>query len=115
MERLIGTLSGYRIPFGNERSMQDTMFEILMHAGIGFYREFYLGKDRVDFLLADGLAIECKVEGSPVAVMQQLLKYAACDEVKSILLVTSRHTHRWPGVTELNGKPFRVYWVAGKL
>lgn len=56
-------------------------------------------RDRIDlFIPVIGLGVECKIAGSYSRVAEQLLRYAEHDEIKALLLVTSRAAHR-----QLNG------------
>lgn len=107
-------LRSYRFRFGSEKDLQDDVEMALTEAGITFSREVPLAGDRIDFLCADGIGIECKIAGGPSVVLEQLLRYAKCPEVQALILLTSRHTHRFQA-TEIGGKPLIVVWVAGNL
>lgn len=107
LEQLKRMIDGWKIPFGTELAMQDTLQRILKSANIKYHREFVFGpRDRIDFLVGR-IGIECKVAGSTGAVMRQLLRYAERPEIGALILVTSRHTHRF-SQTEIGGKPFKV-------
>lgn len=110
---LVDLLLSHTLRFGSERQLQDDVESILSAAGIVFEREHPLAGDRIDFLVGR-IGVECKVAGGGSAVLEQLLRYAARPELDSMILVTSRHTHRFQ-VRELNAKPFHVVWVAGIL
>lgn len=56
-------------------------------------------------------AIEVKVTGSPAAVLRQLYRYAADEQVEALLLVTTRSAHRDLAGIVL-GKPLRVLYVS---
>lgn len=108
-------LRGYRLPFGTEAELQAAVARVLDEIGIEHSREFrFSPRDRIDFLAANGIGIECKIDGSPSQVLGQLLRYAERDEVQALILVTSRHTHRMK-MTKLNGKPFVIVWIGGTL
>ncbi len=80
---------------GNERQMQQAVARALIQAGIQFEPEAILSpKDRIDFLLSGGIGIEVKNAGSYSAVALQLLRYLDCDQVESLILLTSRASHR---------------------
>jgi hypothetical protein len=52
-------------------------------------------RDRLDlFVPILGLGIEIKIAGSYSRVAEQLLRYAEHEEVKALLLVTTRASHR---------------------
>lgn len=90
--------------------MQAAVGEVLRDAGISVLPEFRLGaEDRVDFWCWNlGVAVECKVDGSPTEVLRQLTRYAKHECVKALVLVTSkaRLSSLIPG--ELEGKPVMV-------
>lgn len=111
--KLFMHLKGYRFRFGSEKDLQDDIEIALADAAVSFRREVPLAGDRIDFL-CEGVGIECKIAGGPTAVLEQLLRYAACPEIKSLILVTSRHTHRF-SATEISGKPLIILWIAGNL
>ena len=112
---LAALLRSHKLPFGNEAALQSAVAELLNAHGITFAREHRLdAANRLDFLVG-GVAIECKVDGSQSAVLRQLRRYAGHSEVTSLLLVTSRHTHRRWDTAVINDKPFAVVWVAGTL
>lgn len=104
-------------PYGSELKLQNCIEAALCQTGYTFQREYINGSDRIDFLVTDGdqgIALECKIKGGPTAVLEQLLRYANLPEVDAILLVTSRHTHRFDCET-LNDKPFSIAWIAGNF
>ncbi len=88
---LVTALRGYRFNFSNEADLQDGIEEVLTAKGCSFERECALeGAGVIDFLLAGGIGIEIKIKGSPVLVTRQLLRYAECEDVKELVLVTAR-------------------------
>lgn len=114
---LADTLKKYRYPFWNEQALQDALEEVLIENGIAYVRECILGSDRIDFVAdVDGsrIAIECKVDGGPSAVLEQVIRYAEREEIGAVILVTSKRTHRF-AKTEFQGKPFAVVWITGTL
>ena len=110
---LIELLRSHRLRYGTERQLQDDVERLLTSAGVQFTREAHLTatSDRIDFLTDDGAGIECKIAGGPSAILSQLIRYADDPMVRSIVLVTSRRTHRLRA-TELRGKPLTIVWVA---
>ena len=113
---LSNLLSGYRIRFDTEQHMQDDIEDIFRRHSVPYVREFAVGAGAIDFLVGD-VGIECKTKGSPTAVLRQVLRYAEEGaEIASLLLVTSKASHRWQYKTSLGDKPFRTLWVgAGRL
>lgn len=61
-------------------------------------------EDRIDFLVAGCVGVECKVGGSPAEVLAQLHRYAQHERISALVLVTARLRHR-SVPAELNGKP----------
>jgi len=113
MDAIYQLLASHRLRFGTERILQDNIAALLQSSGVDFHREHQLDGDAIDFL-AGSVGIECKIDGGPSKVLEQLYRYAEFPEVQSLLLVTSRHTHRF-NVAEMLGKPFRVLWIAGVI
>ncbi len=95
-----------------ERKLADNFETILRNDRTEYQREHDLGAgDRVDFFVNGNLAVEIKTNGSYTAVLQQLSRYAQHDQVRGVLLVTTRAEHkRMP--PELANKPLIVYWVS---
>jgi hypothetical protein len=109
-------LLSYRFRAVNEAELQHGIAAVLVEAGYTFTREKHLSrKDRPDFLLEDGVAIEVKVDGSLTAVMRQLSRYAQQATVSVIVLVTTRATQAVRIPQEFCGKPVRVVLLAGAL
>lgn len=108
-------LRRYALPFGTEAKLQLAVAEVLTRENIPFAREFSLGGDfgRIDFMADGEIGIECKVDGAGSAVLHQLVMYADCPWIKSLILVTSRHTHRIRA-NSINGKPLIVIFVGGQ-
>lgn len=106
-------LRGVDMHFGHEAELQQALDEVFHDQGWDVEREFALDGSRdsiVDFFL-DGLAIEVKVDGTPAAVLRQLQRYAACQEVRELLLVTTKHRHRDAIPETLSDKPVHVFLI----
>lgn len=83
-------LRRHRIDLTDEKRTQADIESILTDAGIPFEREKRLAPgDIVDFLVAGGLAIEVKTDGSKASIYRQLLRYAGHDAVNELLLVSN--------------------------
>ncbi len=101
---VIAILRRYRMPVSTEALLQAAIAEVLTREAVTFQRETVLSaRDRPDFLLPPGLAIEVKIKGPVSAVLRQLERYAEHDRVGAVLLVTTRPDHIVPA--EINGKP----------
>jgi len=108
---LVRLLRSFKIPCGTEERMQSEIEKILKSSGVEFEREFVISaRDRIDFKVGP-VGIECKIDGSPAKVLSQLLRYAEDSRIEELILVSSRHTHRF-AVSSLGGKPFTVVRVA---
>jgi len=107
-------LRGYRYTAHNEAALQAGVERVLQEQGIGFEREKSLSpRDRIEFYLPEArVGIECKIDGSQIAVMRQLLRYAESDRIEELILLTSRNKHRSVPET-LHGKPVHIVYVGG--
>lgn len=93
----------------NEVELQAWVGRILTAHGVAHQRERALpGVGRPDFLVGR-VAVEVKVDGSRMALLRQVLRYATCPEVGAILVVTTRLAHRLPAT--LQDKPVTVICV----
>ena len=105
IERAIGAIKALRPPAViDEIELQDMVEAALKENDIEYKREARCGKNcRVDFLLPCGTALEIKARRRPYkALMAQLSRYAACDEISAIVLVTNDAAHI---PAKLCGKP----------
>jgi ABC-type uncharacterized transport system substrate-binding protein len=101
---LAALLSGHRYRYSSETDLQAAIAKLLDRAGIDYRREFRLCElDRPDFMVGD-VAIEVKIDGSLASVVRQIARYAEHDEVRAIVLVSTRAVHRSIPAT-FNGKP----------
>lgn len=103
-------LRAARFHFGNEEQLHDGLAAALERAGHQVEREVILPAGRID-LLAGTVGIEVKVGGARSDVQRQLTRYAACDAIDELVLVTTRATHRMPQI--LLGKPVEVVALGG--
>jgi hypothetical protein len=108
----VRTALGGMTVHGSEEELNLLVERLLGAAGIEFKREHPLSKrDRVDFLVGR-LALELKVDGSAAAILRQLDRYAESPDVDDLVLVTTRHSHRF-ATTKLRGKPIHVICMGG--
>jgi len=98
--------------FVTERGLQEDLAEMLAREGYAAIREKVLGPgERPDFFLPDsGIAVEVKVKGTMADLERQAGRYLAYPEVRGLLVVTTRATHR-ELPAEIDGKPVRVAWT----
>lgn len=108
LESLAMSIGQCKFGFSTEDELQRGVEKFLAARGLSFARERHLTRhDRPDFLLADGLAIEVKIDGSLSQLLRQAGRYAEHEDVLGILVIG---TTPWLGRVpmELLGKPVRV-------
>lgn len=108
------TIADARFPYPDEATLQAALDGMLTSAGVGFRREFRLGgtsRDRIDFLLDDGIGIEVKVDGSAPNLARQVLRYVQHEEVQGLIVVTTRAKHQTIPNEAFGGKPGRVVFL----
>lgn len=99
-------LTGHSFRFSSERDLQDGIEQVLNRLSIANKREARLtNEERVDFLVGR-VAVEVKTAGNRVSVMRQLSRYAQCEDVDAIVLVTAKQTLGCPA--SIGGKPITV-------
>lgn len=100
-----------RLSYANEDELQAGLAAALTEAGYEVQREVRLTpRDRIDLLVGD-VGIEVKIAGDYARVNRQLERYAASDQVASLILVTNRHRHNPPAA--IAGKPVSVVRLLG--
>ena len=114
IDHIIRTIRCYRLRFSTETQLQEDLAQAFAAENIEVQRELILdNSNRIDFYIPSlKLGIECKIAGSPTAVLDQLIRYCKFPEIESLLLVTTRPQHRIPTPT-LRGKPCQTVWVGG--
>ena len=115
LHQLADTLSRIRFRFTDEDSLQRGIGEVLRKKGYLFRREESLSaRDRPDFLLDGGLAIEVKIGGSLPELLRQVARYTEHEEVRGILVMGSPvWLTRIPAT--LGGKPLFHLRLIGSL
>lgn len=113
LERVACAIASRRFRFAHERELQEGVARALSDEAIPFRREARLGDAGcIDFLCDQGVGLEVKIGGPLAAVTRQLHRYANANEVRALVLVTSRLTlDRLP--TSMMGKPLRVVHLLG--
>lgn len=111
---ILAILGQHKIPVSNEKVTQLKINQILRRfessifafEKVEFVREFRLDdKNIIDFLVNDHIGIEVKIGGSAKDIYRQLERYTAFDQIKEIILVTSRTMGLPPTI---NNKPVFV-------
>ena len=94
MDSLVATIEGalrrHRFRYADERELQAGVEHVLRSAGLSVAREAALGALGVVDFLVDGLAVEVKVRGTRVEVVRQVHRYLQHEEVRGLLLITTR-------------------------
>lgn len=112
--KAVATLRRFRLAQNTERELQSAIADALTQARIPFEREAKLSsRDRPDFLLEQGVALEVKTKGALSSVCTQLTRYAEHDRVTVVVLVSTRRVHVAP--EELAGKPVLSVCVGSGL
>ncbi len=88
-------LQAMRPPFvPYEMDIHQMVGQRLAEAGLIYQHEARIGKGcRIDYLVGD-VGVEIK-KGKPIAAVlqKQLLRYAACEAISSLIVVTQRHVN----------------------
>lgn len=92
VENVLKTLRSQRFMYQNEKDLQAGIEKAFKADGIPFEREKEIGQegDVIDFLVSGGIGVEAKTKGSPSAVARQLLAYAECPEIRTLVLITGK-------------------------
>lgn len=105
MSDLMATLRDARFLCFDEAELQLAVARLLGDAKIGYQREVRLSeRDRVDFLVDGGIALELKVSTTGKNLLRQVLRYAEHDAVRKIVIGSTTH-HGLCLPAEANGKP----------
>ena len=115
LNQILKTLKAIKISPSVESEAQKDIEVALRDAGIPYQREARLGPgNRPDFL-CNGIAIEVKVGGSKKNHYRQVCRYTEFDEVKAVILITSKSINL---PETINGKPCHIIsismgWLGG--
>lgn len=107
IEHIFKILSKQRFCVESEKETQKQISDALTHYHVVHKREFALDKSNIiDFLIKEsGVGIEVKIKGQKMAIYKQCERYCTFDEVKSLILITSKSMGM---LEEINGKPIFV-------
>lgn len=112
---LISALSRLRFRYATEKDLQDGIEKVFREGDISFIREYEISSsDRLDFLVAGGIALEVKIKGSLPELVRQIARYARHEDIQEVLVVG---TPRWiPQVpAAIEGKPVYALRLVGSL
>ena len=108
--RVASQLRRTQFSYTSERELQEGVALLFDGLGIEYTREHELTQeDRIDFWLDDGVGLEIKIQESLTSVTRQLHRYAQCDSVRALILLTTKMAHR-KMPEEMNGKPLIVVY-----
>ena len=114
LEELAALIVGTRFRYFEERDLQSAIEALLIEHSVPYLREFALSRaDRIDFLCGR-VGIEVKIESSMPTVQRQLWRYAADDQIDSLILVTTLTKHRGIART-MNDKPVFVAYLISSI
>lgn len=104
-EQIVRLLHGHRFDLSTEKHLQEGVETAFKAAGVTFEREKRISpKDILDFLIAGGIAVECKMRNKArkIDIFKQISRYAESPDVTAIVLA-SNIAMGLPA--EINGKP----------
>ena len=108
---LLEAIRATRFRYTSEDDLQRGIAQVLEANGIAHQREFRLdAQSRLHFQGDGGLGIEVKLDGSAMDLGYQVLRYLKAEEVRGIVVVTTRSSHR-DLPKELEGKPIWVLYL----
>lgn len=112
LEEIVTALQAGRYDCTDEYRLQDGCAQVLTAAGYVVRREVSLSEaDRIDLMVGQ-IGIECKVAGSPSAVVRQVIRYMQSPQVAALVLVTGRaavgRMLRMSVTVNCQAKPVRV-------
>lgn len=107
---LVTKLRLCRYTLGTEVHLQQSVAENLRHlvGEIQFKAEAKIGpRERIDFLVAGSIGIECKLKYNRRQIFRQLQRYQGCDGITALILITNTAM----GLPkDINGTP--LYYVS---
>jgi acetyl-CoA carboxylase carboxyltransferase component len=110
---LLTALRDARFLCADEAELQAAVARVLDEAKIGYQREVRLSaRDRVDFLVDGGVALELKVQTTSKNLLRQVLRYAEHPIVREIVIGSTTH-HGLSMPAEAHGKPVRCCHLRG--
>lgn len=114
LNELKTSLAKYRYRFDTESDLQERVAAALSDLDLAFDREFALDpQNRIDFLVGS-IGIEIKTNSTLAQVSRQVHRYLSFDLIESLLLVTTKTTHKGL-VRSMQGKSLDVLVVGGIL
>jgi hypothetical protein len=111
---LAAVIRAARFIFADETELQDKLAVTLTQFR-RVQREVILSpRNRIDFVVDDDIGVEVKVNGSTIAVLRQLQRYARTGRVQALILVTTCIRHGEIPTT-ISGVPVHVVYLLPRL
>jgi hypothetical protein len=114
---VLDTLRRLTPQYADEDDLQVALAYALAGDGVPTRREYHLDRrNRIDLYIPFlKIGIEVKIKGRASAVIEQLTRYASFDEIRELILVTTRSNHHHIP-HQINGKPVHlVTYIEGGL
>lgn len=90
VSEIISILKSKRLPLTTEKELQVEIEKLFIENNLSFEREYRLdNKNIVDFFI-EGVAVEIKIKGTAKNIYKQCERYCEFEQVKTMLLVTSK-------------------------
>jgi len=86
----VRAIEAAQIDLSTEKAAQASIASAIAGVSPSLEREVRLSAESIIDFFGEGLGIEVKISGSPMAIFAQIERYAAFDEVQWIILATSR-------------------------
>lgn len=90
-----------------EKELQAALAVVLETKGLTIQREVKINDGKID-ILCGSVGIEVKIKGSYSDIVRQLHRYAQSEKITSLILASTKHSHRLL-IHEFNGK--KLYYV----
>lgn len=115
MVSVIAALENKRFRFCSEIDLQNGIEQVLKQSGLAYEREKHLTeRDRPDFMVGAGLAIEVKIKGTLAQALRQISRYTDHQRIDAVLLVGTPYWMRDVPQT-INGKPIYAMRLTSSL
>lgn len=85
-------LSRFKYSCHTEKSLQDGIEAVFIAREVEFKRELHISKkDRPDFIMPNGIAIEVKIQGTLSQFLRQASRYLLDEKITELILVGTPH------------------------
>lgn len=107
LNKIQTSIKNKKLNLSNEKLLQNDLEKYFKESNLDFKREFKIGSNSILDFFIDGLAIEVKIQSksSNLNIYKQLEKYSEFEEIKNILLITSKSLSL---PSQINNKPLYI-------